>query len=168
MSHPPSGYGFWFYRDCTPPTISLWLLLCLWVWGIFFGKFQCFPVDDCSAVSCDFDALLGWCCYKTRKRHRPLLAMSLEGVISSLTWFSMWGAASIWGDTLTRDRGIVRGCEPGTRFILANTLSTWTYQSWLLGSLALKQCFTSLAAYTITGRIFKITDTWILPTEILI
>ena len=27
------------------------------MWGIFFGKFQCLPVDDCSAVSCDSGAL---------------------------------------------------------------------------------------------------------------
>ena len=32
LSHPPSGYGIWFYCDCAPPTISLWLLLCLWLW----------------------------------------------------------------------------------------------------------------------------------------
>ena len=57
VSHPPSGYGIWFYCDCTPPTGSLWLLLCLWMWGIFFGEFQCLPVDDCSAVSCDSGAL---------------------------------------------------------------------------------------------------------------
>ena len=53
VSHPPSGYGIWFYCDCAPPTLSLWLLLCLWRWVIFFGEFQCVPVDDCSAVSCD-------------------------------------------------------------------------------------------------------------------
>ena len=57
VSHPPSSYGIWFYCDCAPPTISLWLLLCLWMWGIFFGVFQCLPVDDCSAVSCDSDGL---------------------------------------------------------------------------------------------------------------
>ena len=38
-------------------SVSLWLLLCLWMWGIFFGEFQCLPVDDCSAVSCDSSAL---------------------------------------------------------------------------------------------------------------
>ena len=53
VSHPPSSYGIWFYCDCTPPTVSLWLFLCLWMWGIFFGEFQCPPLDDCSAVSCD-------------------------------------------------------------------------------------------------------------------
>ena len=37
VSHPPSGYGIWFCFDCTPPTVSLWLLLCLWMWDIFFG-----------------------------------------------------------------------------------------------------------------------------------
>ena len=35
VSHPPSGHEIWFYCDCTPPTISLWILLCLWMWGIF-------------------------------------------------------------------------------------------------------------------------------------
>ena len=50
VSHPPSGYGIWFSCDCVPPTISLQLLLCLRMWGIFFGEFQCLPVDDCSAV----------------------------------------------------------------------------------------------------------------------
>ena len=53
VSHPPSGYGIWFYCDCNPPTISLRLLLCLWVWGVFLGEFHCLPVDDCSAASCD-------------------------------------------------------------------------------------------------------------------
>ena len=57
VGHPPSGYGIWFYCDCTPLTISLQLLLCLWMWGIFFGEFQCLPVDDCLAVSCDSHAL---------------------------------------------------------------------------------------------------------------
>ena len=57
VSHSPSSYGIWFYSDCAPPTISLWLLFCLWMWGIFFGEFQCLPVDDCSAVSCDSSAL---------------------------------------------------------------------------------------------------------------
>ena len=27
------------------------------MWGIFFGEFQCLPVDDCSAVSCDSGVL---------------------------------------------------------------------------------------------------------------
>ena len=57
VSHPPSSYGIWFYCDCTPPTVSLQLLLCLWMWGIFFVEFQCLPVSDCSAVSCDSAAL---------------------------------------------------------------------------------------------------------------
>ena len=57
VSHPPSSYGIWFYCDCTPPTVSLWLLLYLWMWGIFFDKLQCPPVNDCSAVSCDSGAL---------------------------------------------------------------------------------------------------------------
>ena len=47
VSHPPRSYGIWFYCDCAPPTVSLWLLLCLWMWSIIFGEFQCLPVDDC-------------------------------------------------------------------------------------------------------------------------
>ena len=35
VSHPPSFYGIWLYCDCALLTISLWLLLCLWMWGIF-------------------------------------------------------------------------------------------------------------------------------------
>ena len=58
VSHPPSSYGIWFYCDSAPPTVSFWLLLCLWMWGIFFGEFQCLPVDDCSAVSCDSGVLV--------------------------------------------------------------------------------------------------------------
>ena len=57
VSHPLSCYGIWFYCDYTPPAISLKLLLCLCMWGIFSGEFQCLPVDDCSAVSCDSGAL---------------------------------------------------------------------------------------------------------------
>ena len=57
VSHPPSSYGIWFHCDCAPPTISLWLLIFLWMWGIFFGEFQCLPSDDYSAVSCDSSVL---------------------------------------------------------------------------------------------------------------
>ena len=31
VGHPPGRYGIWFYCDCAPPTILLWLLLCLWM-----------------------------------------------------------------------------------------------------------------------------------------
>ena len=57
LSHPPSSYGIWFHCDCAPPTISLWLLLCLWMWGICFGEFHCLPVNDFSAVRCDSSVL---------------------------------------------------------------------------------------------------------------
>ena len=36
-------------------------LLCLWMWGIFFGESQRLPVDDCSAVICDSGALARGC-----------------------------------------------------------------------------------------------------------
>ena len=57
VSHPRSSYGIWFYCDCTSPTVSLWLLLCLWMWGTFFGEFQCLLVNDCPAASCDSGVL---------------------------------------------------------------------------------------------------------------
>ena len=57
LSQPSRGYGIWFYCDCAPPTISLRLLFCLWMWCIIFGEFQCLPVYDCSVVSCDSGAL---------------------------------------------------------------------------------------------------------------
>ena len=56
VSHPSSGNRIWFYCDCTHPTVLLRLLLCLWMWHIFFGEFQCLPVDF-AAVSCDSGAL---------------------------------------------------------------------------------------------------------------
>ena len=58
VSHLPISYGIWFYCDCSPPTISLWLLLCLWMWGIYFGEFLWLPVDGCSAVSFDSGVLI--------------------------------------------------------------------------------------------------------------
>ena len=57
VSHPPTSSEIWFYCDGAPPTISFWLLLCLWMWGVFFGELQCLPVDDCPAASCDSGVL---------------------------------------------------------------------------------------------------------------
>ena len=45
--------------DFAPPTVFLWLLLCPWTFGIFFGGLQHSPVDGCSSVSCDFGVLAG-------------------------------------------------------------------------------------------------------------
>ena len=59
VSSPTWGCGIWFYCECTPPTDSLWLLLCLWTWGILFWGFQHPPVDGCSTVSHNFGAFTG-------------------------------------------------------------------------------------------------------------
>ena len=41
-----------------PPTILLRLLLCPWIWGIFFfGGIQHSPVNGCSTMSCNFGVL---------------------------------------------------------------------------------------------------------------
>ena len=50
-------WGFDSKRDFTPPTILLGLLLCPWMWGIFFW---CNPTFSCqwySAASCNFGVL---------------------------------------------------------------------------------------------------------------
>ena len=36
VGHSPSKYGTWFYHDCTPPIILLWLLFCLRMWVMSF------------------------------------------------------------------------------------------------------------------------------------
>ena len=53
--------GTWFDSklDFAPPTILLGLLLCPWIWGIFFGGIQHSPVDGCSVASCNFGVLVG-------------------------------------------------------------------------------------------------------------
>ena len=43
--------------SCALSTASLWLLFCLCVEGIFFGRFQHFSTDGCLQVSCDSGAL---------------------------------------------------------------------------------------------------------------
>ena len=58
VGHPPSGYGIWFYHDCTPSTISLWLL-CFLTWVSLFDGFQHPPVKSCSTASCNFCAIPG-------------------------------------------------------------------------------------------------------------
>ena len=59
VGHPPGRYGVCFYCDCAPLTTFLWLVLCLCTWAMFFGGFQCPPIDGCSTPSCDFGALTG-------------------------------------------------------------------------------------------------------------
>ena len=56
---PLVGYGIWFYRDCTPPTMSLQFLLVFGSRVSFFDGFQHPPVNVCSTASCDFGALAG-------------------------------------------------------------------------------------------------------------
>ena len=41
---PPSWYRIWFYLGCAPITVLLLLLLCPWVWGVFFW---CVPASSC-------------------------------------------------------------------------------------------------------------------------
>ena len=53
------GMRFDFTRDCAPPTILLQLLLCPWVWAIFFSEFQHPAVDVWSPASCNFGVPTG-------------------------------------------------------------------------------------------------------------
>lgn len=59
--------GFEFYRDCAS-TVSLWLLLCLWIVGYLFWWVQRPPVDGCSTANCRFGAL-------ARKRNAHVLLL---------------------------------------------------------------------------------------------
>ena len=56
-----TGMGFDSKHDFFLPTILLGLLLCSWIWGVFFffGGIQHSLVNGCSAVSCNFGALTG-------------------------------------------------------------------------------------------------------------
>ena len=95
VSHQPSSYGICFFCDCTPPTVSLWLLLCLWMCSIFFGEFQCLPVNHCSAVCCDSGALARGSehvsFYSTILNQSILLI--LEEVFST---FHCWVLSELW------------------------------------------------------------------------
>ena len=45
-----SRYGIWFYGDCAPPIVSLWLVFCLWMWDMFFWwapAFSCWWLFSC-------------------------------------------------------------------------------------------------------------------------
>ena len=57
VSHPPAVMGFDFIVIVPLLPSHCGFSFCLWIWGIFFGEFQCLPVEDCSAVSCDSSAL---------------------------------------------------------------------------------------------------------------
>ena len=35
VGHQSGLYEILIYCDCAPPTVSLWLLFCLWPWGLF-------------------------------------------------------------------------------------------------------------------------------------
>ena len=54
---PTHGCGDCLYHESIPPTILMWLLF-LWVQDIFFGSFQSYFLDGCSAVSCNFDVFM--------------------------------------------------------------------------------------------------------------
>ena len=83
VSHTPSGYGIWFYCDCTPPTVSLQLLLCVWMWGIFFGEFQRLPVDGCSAVVIQVLSQEG-------VSTRPSTPPSWTNLLTWISWFNIF------------------------------------------------------------------------------
>ena len=98
MGHPRIVYGIQFYCDCTPPTVLLWLLLCLWTWGIFSGGFQHPPVDGCSTAGGNF-----W--YSHRRWAHVLLLCHLEpkalylmifiSLVASGTFYLIFGFSTL-------------------------------------------------------------------------
>ena len=50
LGHPAGGHRIWFYQDCAPPTVLLWLLFFQHGESVF-GGFQCLPVDGYSTAS---------------------------------------------------------------------------------------------------------------------
>ena len=53
-------WGLILNKNFAIPTVFLGLLLCPWIWGIFFfAGIQHSPVDGCSAVSSNFGVLAG-------------------------------------------------------------------------------------------------------------
>ena len=59
VSCPTIGYGIWFYCDWVPPTISLQLLLCPWMWALLVWWGTTSSVNGCSTASCDCGVLMG-------------------------------------------------------------------------------------------------------------
>ena len=55
VSCPPGGLRIWFYCNCSPHTISLWLL-CHWMWVFFFWWVPLSSWLD-STPGCDFGVL---------------------------------------------------------------------------------------------------------------
>ena len=79
VSHPPGGYGIWFYHDCAPPNVLLQLLLCLWTWGIFFWWV---PASSCQWLFKTW--LQFWCSHRRRWAHVLLHRLDLEATLLKL------------------------------------------------------------------------------------
>ena len=94
VGHPPSGYGIWFYRDCSPPTVLLRLLLCLWMSGIFSWE-----VSESSCRWLFNSQLWFWCSCRRRWMHNLLLChLELESLIIMdwFPWLPHQQASSLW------------------------------------------------------------------------
>ena len=75
-----------------PPTILFGLLLCTWMWGIFFWLIQHSPVSGCSAASCNFGVFSGE--YEHVSFYSAFLFTlqnnTLEGISSRITDAREW------------------------------------------------------------------------------
>lgn len=58
VCQPPGRYWIFLSHKSTPPTILLWILLCLWCKINIFWYVPFFFAGDCSAISCDFDVFV--------------------------------------------------------------------------------------------------------------
>ena len=113
MGHPSYGYGIWFYNYCTPPTISLVLLLCPWMWGIFPWWV---PASSCQWM---FNSCL-WFWYSHRRRWAHILPLHHFWI--ELTHDNIWKQGSVVLDLAHLD------CE--ALLCRFSRLFHWIYFKW--------------------------------------
>ena len=96
-----AGKGFDSKCDFAPPTILLGLLLCPWMWGIFFGKIQHSPING-SAASCSFRVLAEderMSFYSTILHQYTELGYCLPNTCSRCSLLRIWNKPHLWGLT---------------------------------------------------------------------
>ena len=87
MGYLPGMFRIWFYHDCALPTISLDLLLCPWIWSIFFFFFLMGSSVFLSMVEQLVAILLLW--WEKMNAH-PSTLPSWTSLSNELFWHPFW------------------------------------------------------------------------------